>query len=122
MTFTASNHVAKTNPTDAASERETTRIPEPSLADGGLALLVFTASLVYLWPFRGYTNVNADEGIVLAGAQRVLLGQVPYRDFFSFYTPGSYYLVALLFRLFGSSILVGRGRMSWSGRHDGRGT
>ena len=35
-------------------------------------------------------------------------GEVPYRDFFSFFTPGSYYWLALFFKVFGSSILVGR--------------
>src|SRR5262249_43962091 len=31
-----------------------------------------------------------------------------YRDFFSFYTPGSYYWLALLFKIFGNSMLVAR--------------
>src|SRR5262249_30886861 len=31
-----------------------------------------------------------------------------YRDFFSFYTPGSYYWTALLLKLFGNSILTAR--------------
>ena len=52
--------------------------------------------------------INGDEGIVLQGAQRVLEGEVPYRDFFSFFTPGSYYWLALFFKVFGSSILVAR--------------
>src|SRR5262249_31781162 len=42
------------------------------------------------------------------GAERILHGQVLYRDFFSFFTPGSYYLLALLFRIFGDSFLVAR--------------
>jgi hypothetical protein len=58
--------------------------------------------------FYDYTTLNGDEGIVLQGAQRILQGQVLYRDFFSFFTPGSYYWIALLFKIFGSSILVGR--------------
>jgi hypothetical protein len=33
---------------------------------------------------------------------------VPYRDFFAFYTPGSFYLVAGLFRIFGDSFAVAR--------------
>lgn len=87
---------------------ENLTIPEGSAHDVCLACLVFLLSLVYLRLFYNYTLINGDEGIVLQGAQRVLEGEVPYRDFFSFYTPGSYYWVALFFKLFSSSILVGR--------------
>ena len=45
---------------------------------------------------------------MLQGAERILAGQIPYRDFFSFYTPGSYYLLAGLFRIFGDSFAVAR--------------
>jgi Dolichyl-phosphate-mannose-protein mannosyltransferase len=73
-----------------------------------IASLVFVCSGAYLFLFYNYANLNGDEGIILQGAQRILDGQVLYRDFFSFYTPGSYYLTALLFKLFGSSILTAR--------------
>ena len=49
-----------------------------------------------------------DEGIVLAGADRVLQGDVPYRDFWSMYPPGQFYTLAFLFKLFGTSVLVER--------------
>ena len=52
--------------------------------------------------------MEPDEGIVLEGAQRILRGEVLYRDFFSYFTPGSYYFLALLFKVFGSSFLVAR--------------
>ena len=73
-----------------------------------IVFLVFLLSSLHLLPFYNYTILNADKGIVLQGAQRILQGQVLYRDFFSFLTPGSYYWMALLFRICGSSILVGR--------------
>jgi 4-amino-4-deoxy-L-arabinose transferase-like glycosyltransferase len=76
--------------------------------DRNLAIGLFLATLAYLWIFRRYTSLEPDEGIVLQGAQRILRGEVLYRDFFSFFTPGSYYLLALLFRIFGSSFVVGR--------------
>jgi len=82
------------------------RVPEQSSSERIIALLIFSVSLAYLCLFRSYANLDCDEGIVLQGAQRILDGQVLYRDFFSFYTPGSYYLFALLFKLFGSSMLV----------------
>jgi len=83
-------------------------LPEESPIERHLALTVFMASFVYLYLFRRYTAMDPDEGIILQGAERILHGQVLYRDFFSFFTPGSYYLLALLFRIFGSSILVAR--------------
>jgi len=52
--------------------------------------------------------MDPDEGIVLQGAQRILRGEVLYRDFFSFFTPGSYYLLAALFKAFGNSLMVAR--------------
>ena len=73
-----------------------------------LGVLIFIVSLLYLFLFRRHSGMDPDEGIVLQGADRVLRGEVPYRDFFSFYTPGSFYLVAALFKLFGNSFLVAR--------------
>ena len=83
-------------------------LPEDAPADRAIVILIFVLSLGYLWVFRRYTTMEPDEGIILQGAQRILGGEVLYRDFFSFFTPGSYYLVAFLFKLFGSSILVAR--------------
>ena len=83
-------------------------LPEDAPADRAIVILIFVLSLGYLWVFRRYTTMEPDEGIILQGAQRILRGEVLYRDFFSFFTPGSYYLLAFLFKLFGSSILVAR--------------
>src|SRR6266566_5499419 len=71
-------------------------------------LLLFVVSFAYLASFRHYSSLEPDEGIVLQGAERILRGEVPYRDFFSFYTPGSFYLVAFLFRFAGDSLVVAR--------------
>jgi hypothetical protein len=49
-----------------------------------------------------------DEGIVLLGADRVLRGDVPYRDFWTLYGPATFYLPAAVFRLFGETVLVER--------------
>src|SRR6266849_94003 len=71
-------------------------------------ILVFLFSLAYLCAFVRYSSLEPDEGILLQGGQRILEGQIPYRDFFSFYTPGSFYLVAALFKVFGDSFVVAR--------------
>jgi 4-amino-4-deoxy-L-arabinose transferase-like glycosyltransferase len=72
------------------------------------AIAIFLVTIAYVYLFRRYTSIEPDEGIVLQGAQRILRGELLYRDFFSFFTPGSYYFLALLFKIFGSSLLVGR--------------
>jgi hypothetical protein len=83
-------------------------IPEEFRAELLMAAGVFALSCLYFLPFYSYSTLNADEGLVLQGAQRILRGEVLYRDFFSFFTPGSYYWMALLFKVFGDSILVAR--------------
>src|SRR5690349_6254261 len=82
-------------------------IPEQLRSERWIALATLLISFLYLWLFRRYTWIDPDEGIILQGAQRILDGQVLYRDFFSFFTPGSYYLLAICFRVFGDSIIVG---------------
>ena len=82
--------------------------PELDRGDRAIAVAIFAATLAYLWLFRRYTSMEPDEGIVLEGAQRILRGEVLYRDFFSYFTPGSYYFLALLFKVFGDSFLVAR--------------
>lgn len=76
--------------------------------DRVIAALVFVTCLAYLCIFRHFSSLEPDEGIVLQGATRILDGQLPYRDFFSFYTPGSFYLVAAIFRIFGNSFVIAR--------------
>src|ERR1700738_3287877 len=84
-------------------------------AERAIVILTFLFSVAYLCIFYRYTSLEPDEGIVLTGAERILRGQVPYRDFFSFYTPGSFYLVALVFRTVGDSLAVARVSLAISG-------
>jgi 4-amino-4-deoxy-L-arabinose transferase-like glycosyltransferase len=92
----------------AQSQSAAVCIPEQLRSERFIALAIFLLSFLYLCLFRRYSWIDPDEGIILQGAQRILDGQVLYRDFFSFLTPGSYYFNALLFRLFGNSFLVAR--------------
>jgi 4-amino-4-deoxy-L-arabinose transferase-like glycosyltransferase len=90
-------------------------LPEQSRSERYLALAIFLLSFLYLCIFRRYSWIDPDEGIILQGAQRILDGQVLYRDFFSFFTPGSYYLFALVFRVFGDSYLVAHTAIAFFG-------
>ena len=45
-------------------------------------------------------------GVSTAAAERILSGQIPYRDFFTLYAPGSFYLLAFLLKVFGKHVLV----------------
>ena len=49
-----------------------------------------------------------DEGLIVQGAERILHGQRPYVDFTSGYPPGQFYTIALVFRVFGSSLMAER--------------
>jgi hypothetical protein len=49
-----------------------------------------------------------DEGLILTGAMRVGIGEIPHRDFYANYGPAQFYIVALLFKLFGPSVMTER--------------
>lgn len=50
-----------------------------------------------------------DEGNTLCAAWRVAGGEAPYRDFWLMHPPGTAYLLAGAFRLFGTTVAVERG-------------
>jgi 4-amino-4-deoxy-L-arabinose transferase-like glycosyltransferase len=83
-------------------------LPERIPAEWAIVVVVFALATGYSLLFRRSILSDRDEGIILQGAQRILEGQVLYRDFFSYFTPSSYYFVALLFRIFGDSMIVAR--------------
>ncbi|MCD6303109.1 MAG: hypothetical protein J7M15_06265 [Anaerolineae bacterium] len=74
----------------------------------GVYVTLFLCGAAYMAAgIRRPLNVY-DEGLILHGAERVLLGELPYKGFWTVYAPGQYYLLAALFRLFGSNVLVAR--------------
>jgi hypothetical protein len=75
---------------------------------GGAALALFLGSLLYLTLSMDQVVGVYDEGIVLFGADRVLHGAVPHRDFYALYGPAQFYILAGLYKLFGTSVLVER--------------
>jgi len=62
-------------------------------------LLASLALLAFKWPF-------SPGGPTVAAAQRILAGEIPYRDFWTLYAPGSFYLHALLLKIFGEHLLT----------------
>ncbi len=103
------NNSQITSPVNAdRCEKSASQRAKPDYVEGAIGALIFIISLLYLFLFRRHSGIDPDEGIVLQGADRILRGEVPYGDFFSFYTPGSFYMVAALFKLFGNSFLVAR--------------
>lgn len=65
------------------------------------ALFLVVLGLYSLSWFQGFAI-----SISTIGAERVLRGEIPYRDFWTMYAPGHFYLLALLFQIFGRHLLV----------------
>jgi len=61
-----------------------------------------------LWLHGNRIVMSNDEGIILDAATRMLHGQAPYRDFFTYMSPGSYWLQEAAFAIFGVSLRAGR--------------
>lgn len=70
--------------------------------------LVMALALVYLAIGFNVLINKYDEGLALYGAVRVLRGEIPYRDFWTCYSPGYFYLLAGVFRVFGEEAIVPR--------------
>lgn len=66
------------------------------------------AAAVLLWLCGNLLTLNADEGIYLDGALRVMNGQAPYVDLFTHTGPGTYWMYAAVFKLFGASLIHAR--------------
>ena len=78
-----------------------TRLHDASPAEPGpapsspLGWLIVFCMLAALQLAGGSLTVKAyDEGLILSGAAQVAQGALPYRDFWSMYGPGSFYLLA----------------------------
>ncbi len=85
------------------------RAPDPVTVHR-LAVLTTTLLVVCVLSWRitdGQVHLD-QEGIATVGAQRILHGDVPYRDFWTIYAPGNFYVLAALFAVFGYHLLVAR--------------
>lgn len=95
------------NDEEQAGRRALRRAPWTTAAVRGLLLLclaVFSAGTLTFYMPRSVGSY--DEGLILFGAARVLAGDLPYRDFWTMYSPAAFYAPALLFAAFGESVLV----------------
>lgn len=71
--------------------------------------LVFAlCSAVYLLPFMRFLSSGAVEGTLVYDAVRIVHGQVFARDFFEVIGPGSFYWLALFFKIFGITFVTTR--------------
>ena len=86
--------------------------PEPPRRremDWRLVLLgVLIVSGAYLWWHLGQGWIPFDDGTVGQSAERILLGQLPHRDFDELYTGGLAWVNAAAFRLLGTSLWTTR--------------
>lgn len=72
------------------------------------AAFAFIFALIWFAIGCNYGINVYDEGIGIVGASRVLYGEVPYRDFWTIYSPGWFYFLALWMKLFGGELLGAR--------------
>ena len=63
--------------------------------------LLTLSAAVYFLPFLRVLSHNGDEGTLITGAARVAAGEVPFRDFFEVMGPGTFYWLAVFFRILG---------------------
>lgn len=78
-----------------------------------LAVLALLPLGFFLRSYSSWYGMQGDEGVVLSGAWRLYLGQVPHRDFYSILPPGSYALIAAAYKIFGVSLTTAR-LVSWA--------
>ena len=83
-----------------------------SLTDTQRGAILYPALFLFAFLFS-FAAMNCDgsiydEGLILTGAMRVANGEIPHRDFYANYGPAQFYVVALLFKLFGPSVMAER--------------
>ena len=80
-------------------------------ADRWLGLTLFTVAVTFVVGLPNNLGVS-DESLILYESTRILHGEVLYRDVFEIITPGSLWVFAGLFHLFGATLTVARVAMA----------
>ncbi|MCL4479060.1 MAG: SLBB domain-containing protein [Deltaproteobacteria bacterium] len=73
----------------------------PYLIVGLISFLYLSYYAHYMFDVREW-----DLEQTLTGALRIMEGKIIYKDFFEIFAPGNFFLLALIYKLFGSSYLV----------------
>ena len=73
-----------------------------------LEIFLLILAFSYYQYFANKGIVLYDEGYYFHIADRIIHGQVAYRDFFLQFTPGYFYFFAFILKIFGEQIIVGR--------------
>lgn len=74
-----------------------------------VAVLVLLILLTGFWPLFEKPALPMDEGTLLVYPELVSRGQLPYRDFETFYGPANLWVLSAAFSTFGTNIFVERG-------------
>jgi hypothetical protein len=69
---------------------------------------LFIITAIYYIPIINLPLAPYDEAVILVGAEKVLKGQIPHKDFSSEYPAGQLYTLALFFKVFGTSVITER--------------
>ena len=80
-------------------------------ADRWLALALFAGVVAFVVSLPNNLG-ESDESLILYEATRILRGEVLYRDVFEIITPGSLWVFAALFHVFGTTLTVARAAMA----------
>ena len=81
------------------------RLDRRTLIALGIVAIALALPVPGLWSYQG---PPMEEGFMLAFPQRILAGELPHVDFLHLYGPGSLYVLAGIYKLFGSTLGVER--------------
>lgn len=83
----------------------TSKIKSARLVDLLFVALLLSFAIAIAYPrWRAWVDWR-DEGLLAYGTVRVMNGEIPHRDFVSLQPPLSYYASAVVFKVFGTSLL-----------------
>ncbi|RJP23500.1 MAG: hypothetical protein C4520_05960 [Candidatus Abyssobacteria bacterium SURF_5] len=94
-----------------------------NISKSNILTFLFFLSFAYLFATGAQYNVadgsapwlDGDYGVLIYISERLLHGEMLYRDFFSLYTPASHYLITLLFQVLGDNLQAVRIALALTG-------